>query len=364
MKIFRGLLLPLSLLYGIIVTIRNFLYDKKIITSHSFGVPILKVGNLTTGGTGKTPHVEYLIRLLQHEFRIATLSRGYGRRTKGFIEAKLPSGVEQIGDEPMQYLTKFRNIVVTVCEDRSFAISNLLRRENSIQAIILDDAFQHRKVASGLNILLIDYDRVFKYDFILPTGNLREPRSSRKRANVIIITNSPSILVSIERKRILDFLNPNTDQLVFFSFVKYGEFVKLFGDRGDLQMGSNYYLEKRFTLLLVTGIANPSGLVEYLRRQTDKLELMQFPDHHQFSKKDLIKIQQTFDNIANPSKIIVTTEKDAMRLKNSENENIASKLPFFYIPIEIQIHQEEEKFNNMIIDYVRKNQSNNSFHSR
>jgi tetraacyldisaccharide 4'-kinase len=179
--------------------------------------------------------------------------------------------------------------------------------------------------------------------------------SSKKRADVIIVSKSPSILVPIEKKRILEQIAPNTDQQVFFSYLKYGEFNKVFGQQSPMFMGASYYMEKRFTILLVTGIANPSGLIEYLRRHTDKLEMLIFPDHHEFTSKDLDKINAAFDNIANPSKIIVTTEKDAMRLRNPELDPAIQKLPLFFLPIQVYIHHEEEKFNKLITDYVRKN---------
>ena len=327
-------------------------------------MPIIGLGNLTTGGTGKTPHVEYLIKLLHNEFRIATLSRGYGRKSKGYILAGAPSNTHLIGDEPMQFHSKFEKILVSVAEDRSEAVTNLLKRENKPQVILMDDSFQHRKVTPGINILLLEYDKIFYNDFLLPSGNLREPKSSIKRADIIIITKSPNILVPIERKRMLEKLHANSNQTVFFSFIRYGEFNKIFGKQNSMQMAAGYYTEKRFTILLVTGIANPSGIIEYLRRLTDKLEMLIFPDHHEFNKKDIYKIQQTFDNIANPSKIIVTTEKDAMRLRNPDIDRTIQKLPFFFLPIEIQIHQEEEKFNLMILEYVRKNQHNSKIHIR
>ena len=364
MKFFRKFLVPFSIIYGAIVFIRNYLYDTGKLKSSKFLIPIIGVGNLTTGGTGKTPHVEYIIKLLQNEFRIATLSRGYGRRSKGYILAESPVNTHLIGDEPMQYHTKFKNIMVCVSEDRIEAIGNLLKKEIPPQVILMDDAYQHRKVIPGLNILLLEYDSIISKDYLLPVGNLREPKSSIKRADIIIITKSPTILVPIERKRILENFQLNSNQTIYFSNIKYGEFNRIFGKDNSMQMAASYYTEKRFTILLVTGIANPSGIIEYLRRLTDKLEMLIFPDHHEFNNKDIDKIQQTFDNIVNPSKIIVTTEKDAMRLRNPDIDRSIQKLPFFFLPIEVQIHQDEVKFNQMILDYVRKNQPNSRIHTR
>lgn len=355
MQTFRRLLWPFSLIYGLVMAIRNWLYDKNILKSHGFSVPIISVGNLSTGGTGKTPLVEYLIQLLKSNYKVATLSRGYGRSTKGFFLVSTPANTNLFGDEPMQYFTKFKEILVSVGEDRVHAVSNLLRLPAKPEVILLDDAFQHRRIRPGLSILLIEYDSVFNDDLLLPAGNLREWKSGIKRADIIVISKSPSILVPIERKRILEELTISEHQQVFFSYYKYGEFYKVYGESGGMLMGARYYLEKRYTILLVTGIANPSGLLEFMRRHTDKLETLLFPDHHEFSAKDIQKIQERFDNIANQNKIIVTTEKDAMRLRNPEMEGFVSHLPLFYVPIEVAIHQEEERFQDLIKNYVRQN---------
>jgi tetraacyldisaccharide 4'-kinase len=354
MQTVRRFLWPFSLIYGFIISIRNFLYDRNLLKSNSFRNPVISVGNLSTGGTGKTPHVEYLIRLLKDSYKVATLSRGFGRKSKGFILVSSPASTAIIGDEPMQYHTKFKNILVSVGENRVEAIHKLLLLPSPPQVILMDDAFQHRKVKPGLSILLIEYENIFKSDFLLPAGNLREWMSGKKRADIIVVSKSPAILVPIEKKRIIEQLQPREYQQVFFSTYQYGDFEKVYGDTGML-MGSKYYLEKRFTILMVTGIANPSGMMEYLRRHTDKLETLIFPDHHEFSGKDIQRIKERFDNIANPSKIIVTTEKDAMRMRNPEVRPLIEHLPLFYLPIEVQIHHDQEKFNQLILDYVRKN---------
>lgn len=355
MQFLRLLLLPFSLLYGVIMWFRNFFYDRKILKATSFRIPIISVGNLTVGGTGKTPHIEYLIRLLHGAFKVATLSRGYGRKTSGFMLVSDPSTTAMIGDEPMQYHSKFKDVIVSVGEDRTAAIQNLVLMELKPEVILLDDAFQHRAVKAGINILLIEYDQVMKVDYPLPAGNLREWKTGMKRADIIIITKSPAILVPIERKRIIEHLKPEVRQEVYFSFYKYGEFTKVIGKQGMMFMSSSYYLEKRFTIVLVTGIANPSGLIEYLRRHTDKIEVITFPDHHEYSLGDIKKIQETFDNIAHSNKIIVTTEKDAMRLRNPELEEAIKHLPLFFLPVEVAFHIDKEKFDQHITDYVRKN---------
>lgn len=362
MQFLRFLLLPFSVLYGIIMWLRNFFYDHNILKATAFKIPVISLGNLNTGGTGKTPHVEYLIRLLKGEFKIATLSRGYGRKTSGFILVTDPSNTSTIGDEPMQYHTKFKDIMVSVGEDRVAAIENLIHSVTKPEVILLDDAFQHRAVKPGINLLLMEYDKVMDVDYPLPAGNLREWKSGKKRADVIIITKSPSILVPIERKRIIEHLKPAAHQQVYFTYYKYGEFAKVIGKQGMMFMSSSYYLEKRFTILLLTGIANPTGLIEYLRRHTDKIELITFPDHHEYSQRDIKKIQETFDNIANASKIVVTTEKDAMRLRNPQLEESIKHLPLFYLPIEVQFHNDKQKFDQYISDYVRKNQPHRLVH--
>jgi tetraacyldisaccharide 4'-kinase len=359
MQRWRRFLLPFSLLYGLIVAIRNYLFDSGRFKSNSYSIPIIGIGNLTTGGTGKTPHIEYLIRLLSSEFRCATISRGYGRKSKGFIFAELPTNTSLIGDEPMQYLTKFKDVTICVSENRIEAISQLQKMENLPQIILMDDSYQHRWVQPGINILLIEYDSIFAKDYLLPAGNLREPRSSIKRADVIIISKSPAILAPVERKKVIEHLSKYSSKPVFFTGVKYGEMERVYGPKNVLQMGLEYYREKNFTILLIAGIANPSILIEYLRRYTDKLEMIIYPDHHEFSKKDLINIQQTFDNIANPNKIIVTTEKDSMRFRNPEIDISMQKLPIFFMPIEVNFLLEEDSFKNLIKNYVRKNNGNN-----
>ena len=362
MQFLRLLLLPVSLFYGIAMWLRNILYDFKVLKTVGFQTPIISTGNLTVGGTGKTPHIEYLIRLLKADYLVATLSRGYGRKTSGFMLVSDPATTSIIGDEPMQYHSKFQDVIVSVGEDRAAAIQNLVMMEKKPEVILLDDAFQHRAVKPGINILLIEYDQVMNNDYPLPAGNLREWKSGKKRADIIIITKSSTILVPIERKRIIEHLKPAAHQDVYFTYYKYGEFTKVIGKTGLMVMSSAYYLEKRFTIVLVTGIANPSGLIEYLRRHTDKIEVISFPDHHEYTLRDIKKIQESFDNIAHSNKLVVTTEKDAMRLRNPELESAVKQLPFFYIPIEVVFHTDKEKFDQIVLNYVRKNQPDSFVH--
>ena len=365
MYFLRFLLLPVSWLYGLVIAFRNFSYDHNIFKSTSFPLLVINVGNLTVGGTGKTPHIEYLIRLLKDSFRIATLSRGYGRQTKGYMLLSNPSSTSMVGDEPMQYHTKFPDITVSVGEDRVAAIENLMKLLPRPEVILLDDAFQHRAVKPGLNILLIEHDSLIKKNHLLPSGTLREGKRGMKRADVIIVSKCPEILVPIERKRLAEQFDIMPHQKLFFSFFRYGEIVRLNSRQSSMFIGTNYYFEKRFTILLVTGIANPAGLAEFLKRKTDKLETMAFKDHHEFTADDLRSITETFNNIANANNIIVTTEKDAMRLRNPELEEAIRSLPIFYIPVEVVFHQnDKEIFDNLVLNHARQNQTNRFTHQR
>jgi len=359
----RFLLFPVSLIYGLVVWVRNILYDFNILGSESFQLPVISVGNLTTGGTGKTPHIEYLIRLLSKEQRVATLSRGYKRKTQGFLVAGVSTRVDDIGDEPMQFHAKFKDIIVSVGEDRVAAIHSLLIQPKKPDVILLDDAFQHRAVKPGHSILIIEYDKLMKEDYLLPVGSLREAKSGMKRADTIVISKSPVILVPIERKRLLEFITVLPHQEVFFSYYNYGEFIRFNSKPGMISMSSKYYMDMRFSILLVTGIANPGSMIEHLRRQTDKLYTLHFPDHHDFTLNDIEKIQTAFTDMAGTNKIIVTTEKDMMRLRRPELEETLRNLPVFYLPVEVAFHHnEQDKFNQRILNYVRKNQSNQSVH--
>ena len=359
MPVWRRLLFPFSILFGIVVRIRNFLFDIGILKQHQFTMPVIGVGNLTAGGTGKTPHIEYLIRLLQGHYKLATVSRGYGRSSKGVIIATEPCDASRIGDEPMQYYNKFNDITVVVGERRSKAIKLLLQKGKMLDAILLDDNYQHRSVKAGLQILLISFDSLGEFNMLLPAGNLREPFSSISRADIIIISKTPSILVPIERKRLLELIPSKRDQPVFFTYYKYGELHRLYGKNSDMMMGADYYRANRFTVLLICGIADPGGLIEYMKRNTNKLETIIYPDHHTFEKKDIDHIKSVFEAITNPNKIIVTTEKDAMRFRQPDIEALTRQLPVFYIPIEVAFHQDATTFDNSIVEYVKENKRSN-----
>jgi len=358
MHLLRILLLPISLLYGTVMFIRNKLYDIGFFPSVKFNVPVISVGNLCMGGTGKTPHIEYLVRLLKPEFYIATLSRGYGRKTKDFILADTQSTAGEIGDEPLQFKKKFPKMPVAVDEERARGINKMLELFPSMQAILLDDAFQHRAVKPGLSIVLTDFSKLYTDDHVVPSGTLREFSSGIKRADIIIVTKCPHIPLAIERKGIISKLKTLPRQKVYFTTVNYGEFVPL-QNKITPPFSKAYYFEKKYTILLVSGIANVQPLEYYLKENTRNVRTLNFPDHHPYTLNDLKTIESTFNEIHTANKIIVTTEKDSMRLKDKSMAASLNHLPVFYIPIEIQFgDQGEKEFNNQILQYVRTNQKN------
>lgn len=355
--ILSPLLLIISLIYGIITHIRNFLFDKNFLKSTEFSIPIISVGNITVGGTGKTPHIEYLINLLKDEFKIVTLSRGYKRKTKGFVLADNKSTAQDIGDEPRQIKQKYKNsIEVIVDEDRTRAINKIIINKPQTDAILMDDAFQHRKVKPNISILLIDYSRPLKKDFLLPLGNLREFSCGKSRANIIIITKCPQNISETDKQRIRQEISPNSNQQLFFTSFSYGNYIPVFSDISTdtnlIEKSSN-----NTSILLITGIANPKPLINHVKENiSSDITLLQFPDHHDFNNKDIEKIEKAFKKINSENKTILTTEKDAMRLQNFSNIAQVLKQNSYYLPIEIFfIGDNKQNFNNKIIYYVRKN---------
>lgn len=350
--IFRKFLYPLAFLYGIAVSVRSFLFSIHILKSKSFDVSTIVVGNLSVGGTGKTPHIEYLIRLLKDKYQLATLSRGYGRLTKGYIVAEEDSTSKTIGDEPLQFKHKFPEIPVTVCEKRVLGVKNILKDFFKTQIILLDDAFQHRYLKPGLSILLSDFYQLYTNDHLLPVGNLREFRSGANRADIIIVTKTPIVLSPIEKRDILLQLNPKPHQKVYFSYITYGAITPIPSTTKDLSV-------KPSSALLFTGIANSYPLEDHVKRTISTVQVMKFPDHHEYALQDLEKIKFEFERMMGSNKILITTEKDYMRLINSEFKEFLASLPIFYIDIEIAFHGEDkEKFNNQILAYVEENLRN------
>ncbi len=350
MPFLRLILYPLSFLYGILMMLRNFFFDLRILPVEHFSIPLISVGNLSFGGTGKTPHIEYLIRLLSPGFVIGELSRGYGRKSKGFIIVSRRSQAKFIGDEPLQLAKKFDGIKVAVDGNRKRGIQQLIQKYPDLDLILLDDAFQHRYIKPGLSILLTDYHHLFTEDYLLPSGTLREFPYGARRADIIIVTKTPKIFSPITRRRILEDINPGTHQKLLFSYLKYSDPLPVFESQ------QNIYPEKVKDILLITGIANNDLLCEYLQRRCSELVVMKFPDHYLFKEQDIKIIVKRFNDFLSKKKVILTTEKDVMRLKTPEFSTFLKNLPLFYLPVEIEFHgDDKEIFNNYILNYVGQN---------
>ncbi|HVZ24933.1 MAG TPA: tetraacyldisaccharide 4'-kinase [Sediminibacterium sp.] len=345
LKSFRVLLLPVALVYGAVVILRNWLYDKNYIKSASFNFPLICVGNLSMGGTGKSPMTEYLVRLLRPHYRIATLSRGYKRKTSGYVLAGPDTTALELGDEPMQFHLKFPDVAVASCEERIVGIPHLLQDVPDLQAIILDDAFQHRSVRAGLNILLTEYANPYSYDFFLPTGDLRDQRSSAKRAQIIVVTKCPYDLSAERREELIRDLRPAPHQQVFFTTIEYGTPYHI------IQHQDEWLITPRDEVLLVCGIANPKPLKEYLHAKTHTYYQQDYSDHHIFSIDDLREIQKRFENIPSRDKMILTTEKDAVRLVKFAEE--LRQMPLYVLPIRhFFLFNEAERFHQLILDFI------------
>lgn len=313
--------------------------------SSKFGVPVINVGNLSMGGTGKTPHVEYLIRLLKDDYKLATLSRGFGRKERGFIIASDQSSADQIGDEPLQYYKKYGNqVVVSVEANRVLGAMDLFRQHPEIEVLLLDDAYQHRAILPSFNILLTDHEHPFYRDFILPVGNLRESRSGKNRADVIIVTKCPD-LSDIQKENLIRKIRPHSNQTVLFSKLNYQDVIDFTGAKVDVA-GRN--------IILVTGIASSKPLVEYLESKAMILRHFNYPDHHKFRPSELQEIHNIFDKFAEQEPLIVTTEKDAMRLLSDELKTEIDKRPWCYQSIQVEIDN-KELFDNLIKKHVKEN---------
>ncbi len=344
MNLLRKILFPFAIIYGVITSLRNFLYDTGVFKSYSFDLPVIVVGNLSVGGTGKTPQIEYLIRLLSEKYKIATLSRGYKRKSKGFILADANVNASIIGDEPFQFYSKFPNIQVAVDANRKNGIEQLLSQTSKPEVILLDDAFQHRKVKAGFYILLTSYNELYSDDFQLPTGNLRENRNGAKRANVIIVTKCPSDLSNEEQLKIRKKLAILENQKLYFTTIAYDEFV--YSENEKRKVSEIQNVDK----LLLAGIAKPQSFFAHLQNNNE--ECLTFPDHHHFTDKDILEIKNKANN-----KIIITTEKDYVRLKGS-----FSKEPLFYLPIQSKFISEGENFDKIINNYVEFSSRNSKLY--
>ena len=334
MKILRYILFPVVPIYYFVTWLRNILYDLGIKSSKSYDFPVICVGNLSVGGTGKTPMIEYLIRLLHNDYKIATLSRGYKRNTKGFVVADTTATASSIGDEPFQFYKKFKDIIVSVDADRQNGIAHLRNLQPQPNIILLDDAFQHRKVKADFNILLTAYGNLFTDDWLLPTGNLREPKSGVKRANVIVVTKCPNNLSESEKKTIVEKIQPLQHQSVIFSHIVYSKLV--YNQKGEKPLEDL----KSKPITLVTGIANAEPLVDYLKEKGLNFEHLNFKDHHEFSDTDIQNLKS--------KACMLTTEKDYVRLQpHFENEQ-----QLYYLPIETKIDNDAQ-FQQLIKNYLK-----------
>lgn len=339
MNLLRKILFPFAILYGFVTSIRNFLFDKGILKSFSFDIPIIAVGNLSVGGTGKTPQIEYLIRLLSPDYKIATLSRGYKRESKGFVLANSNTNATILGDEPFQFYKKFSNIQVAVDADRKNGIEQLLSQSIKPDVILLDDAFQHRSVKAGFYILLTSFGDLYSDDFLLPTGNLRESRRGAQRANIIIVTKCPINLTLEEQFKIRFKLDLEPNQELYFSYIDYDDFV--YSENQKIPVTE---IKNNSNKLLVAGIAKPESFFDYLESNTDSF--ITFPDHHNFTEKDINSIQNQA-----MGKVIVTTEKDYVRLKDKINDK-----QLYYLPIRSSILEKGNYFDKSILEYLKKSQ--------
>ena len=347
---------PLSFLYGLGVELRSQLFELNILKSRSFTTPVISVGNITVGGTGKTPHVEYLVRLLSKEAKVAVLSRGYKRKTHGYLLADKDSTMRDIGDEPYQMKLKFPNIEVAVDANRCEGIDHLINDEQTkdTDVIILDDAYQHRYVKPGINILLVDYHRLIIYDELLPSGRLREPIESKKRADIVIITKCPDSLNPIDYRVLTKAMKLYAYQSLFFTSLHYGAPYLLFG--GD---ETRVPKKQDSDVLLLTGIASPEQMIDDVQPNVKSLKPLTFPDHHAFSPRDIEKINNAFAAMPQESRVILTTEKDAARLRNVSGLSEEVKQRLLVLPVEVKFMLDgEEIFNDKIISYVRKNSRN------
>ena len=347
-------LTPLSWLYGLGVKLRNFLFDTGIRKSQKFKTPVISIGNITVGGTGKTPHVEYLVRLLQDHLRVAVLSRGYKRKSSGFVMAGDSTTMSDIGDEPFQMKQKFPKVTIAVDRNRVHGINCLTdndSKKSNIDVVLLDDAFQHRQVKPGINILLVDYHRLIIYDKLLPAGRLREPLKGKDRADIVIVTKCPKDLKPMEYRVITKAMNLYPYQQLYFSTLDYEELQPVFKDTKELKSKKDL---KTQNILLLTGIASPRQMNEDLKPIVKSITPLTFSDHHSFSPNDVELLNATFAEMPSP-KCIITTEKDATRLQTTEGMSDEVRKNLYKLPVRISIIQnQEEAFNQHIMSYVLK----------
>lgn len=355
MKILAKMILtPCSYIYGAVVRVRNFFFNTGVLKQREFDIPVVSVGNLAVGGTGKTPHTEYIVNRLCMHYKMAVLSRGYKRKTHGFVLASSNLTSYDLGDEPYQIYRKFGSSVeVAVCEDRVKGIETLLAIKPELNLFVLDDAYQHRYVKPRVSVLLTDYRRLPCDDNMLPLGELREPKEGISRADIVVVTKCPSDIKPIDINVVKKKLNLAKWQKVFFSTYKYKDLLPVFSGETSYQPDLNW-LNVSDTVLVVTGIANPVPMVKYLKQFKAKVKVIHFSDHHDYSREDLSFIMKTFDKLAGERKFIVTTEKDAVRLINNAYFPHALRKQMFYLPIEVDFLPGEEDFINVLTSKFTK----------
>lgn len=341
-------LFPLTMWYSVGVRLRNFLFDIGLKKQVSPSVTTIGVGNLCAGGAGKTPHVEYLLRLLSPQYAAALLSRGYGRRSSGFQLDDGSHDARRLGDEPAMIAHKMPGVQVAVCERRVAGVQQLLQQERPPQVVVLDDAYQHRYIKPTVNILLTEYDRPYYKDRVMPYGNLREPARARYRANIVVVTKSPEKLNPIEKHNMINKLKLMSFQKIFFSYIHYGEPL-------SLASGTQLPLQTVDSVLLVTGIANPEPLRQHVAERCNVTQLT-FADHHNYTSGDIRRIRRGYDQMKGDRRIVLTTEKDAARLREWVGKEAAAGLPIYYMPIEVRMHQTEDyNFDQTILNIVHDN---------
>jgi len=353
MKYLRLLLFPFSLIYGLVIILRNWCYDTGFFKSYAFKLPIISVGNLEVGGAGKSPMTEYLIRLFKNDHQLATLSRGYGRKTKGYLTATATTTATTIGDEPAQFKHKFPDITVAVCEKRVEGIKQLAPAHN---LILMDDAYQHRAVKPGFSILLFDYNSA-KPHLLLPAGNMREPLSGRWRADVLMVSKCPVTLTADEQNKLAAQVKPLNYQQLFFTSIAYQPLQDMAGNN------SNQVIDDETAVFLLTGIANAEPLVNHLKKYTPHIIHHNYPDHHRFTLKNISKLADEFLACPAQKKLIITTEKDAQRLGEQELQPLVNPLPVLVIPIGlIFLNNGQQQFDQSVINYVREHSKHNAIH--
>lgn len=347
----RLLLLPFSLLYGVVIRVRNALYDWGWLKQIAFDLPVIVVGNLEAGGTGKSPMIEYMIRLLGRDYKLATLSRGYGRQSRGYLEVHPESTASFVGDEPLQFKRKFPNITVAVCERRVLGVRRL---KESHDLVLLDDAYQHRSLKPGLSVLLFNYGSFTRFPFLLPAGNFRDNFSARGRADVMVVTKCPIDLGSSERQQLQQWLAVRGKKIpVLFSTIAYGELEPL-GTKVSAKTAHERPSLKGKEILLVTGIARPQPFLDYIRAQGAEVEHIPFSDHHTFTPQDLAEVRRRFQDLAGERKLILTTEKDAVRLADKSLQASLHDLPIYFVPIRLNfIESDGQIFRELLSGYLR-----------